>query len=187
MEQEQLRKKFIQGNKKAFDKIYNDYSRGMFSICLRYTRNEDEAADVLQEAFIKIYEKRQLYNPEMALGAWIKRIVINEAINHYRVNKRFQFVEDDDFFDQAEETIEIKETSNLREILAEVLRELPDGYRAVFNMYVFDNLKHQEIADYMGVSVNTSKTQLAKARKMIQKKLEERNVTKHSFVNEQGL
>ena len=167
--------------------MYGAYSSAMYSICLRYTRNEDEAADILQDAFIKIYEKRQLYNPEYPLGAWIKRIVINEAINHFRVNKRFHFVDDDSYFDQTEEAIELKEESRLKEILAEVLRELPDGYRTVFNMYVFDNLKHQEIADYLGVSVNTSKTQLVKARKMIRKKLEERNITKSRIADEQGV
>jgi RNA polymerase sigma-70 factor, ECF subfamily len=159
----------------------------MYSICLRYTNNTDEAADILQDAFIKIYEKRNLFNPDLSLGAWIKRIVINESINHYRVNKRFTFVEDDAFFDEEEAPIEIVESVNVKEVLLNVLNDLPEGYRTVFNMYVFDNLKHQEIADYLGVSINTSKTQLAKARKMIQRKLEEKNITRSSLVDEQGV
>ncbi len=184
---EGLIEKFIQGNKRAFDEIYAAYSGAMYSVCLRYTKNADEAADILQDAFIKIYEKRQLYNPEYAIGAWIKRIVINEAINHFRVNKRFQLVEDDQFFEQADEPFEVKEEGNLREVLTQVLRDLPDGYRTVFNLYVFDNLKHQEIADYLGVSVNTSKTQLVKARRMIIRKLEELKITKSTLVDDQGL
>ena len=184
---DRLKQKFIRGNKRAFDKIYADYSEAMYSICLRYTKNTDEAADILQDAFIKIYEKRNLFNPEMSLGAWIKRIVINEAINHYRVNKRFDLVEDDTYFDEEEAPIEIGESVNIKEVLLQVLNELPDGYRTVFNMYVFDNLKHQEIADYLGVSINTSKTQLAKARKMIQRMLEEKNITRSTLVDEQGV
>lgn len=187
LEIEGLKQKFIQGNKKAFDEIYTLYSGAMYSVCLRYTKNADEAADILQDAFIKIYEKRQLYNPEYAIGAWIKRIVINEAINHFRVNKRFQLVEDDQFFDGPDEQIEISDNGRLREALTQVLRELPDGYRTVFNMYVFDNLKHQEIADYLGVSINTSKTQLVKARRMIIKKLEELKITKSTLLDEQGI
>lgn len=159
----------------------------MYSICLRYTKNTDEASDILQDAFIKIYEKRNLFNPEMSLAAWIKRIVINEAINHYRINKRFEFIEDDNYFDEEEAPIEINEEFNVKEVLLEILNQLPDGYRTVFNMYVFDNLKHQEIADYLGVSINTSKTQLAKARKMIQRKLEEKNISRSTLVDEQGI
>lgn len=181
MEKARLKKKFIDGSKKAFDLIYGQYCDAMYSICLRYTKNVDEAADILQDAFVKIYEKRQLYNPEYELGAWIKRIVINEAINHYRVNKRFDLVEEDNFFEEAEEPFELEESSNVKEVLMDVIRELPPGYRAVFNMYVLDNLTHKEIADYLGVSINTSKTQLSKARKMIRVKLEEKNITKSSM------
>jgi RNA polymerase sigma factor (sigma-70 family) len=174
LEKEELKKKFIQGNKQAFDWIYANYSKGMYSLCLRYTKNQDEAADILQESFIKVYEKRSLFNAEYEIGPWVKRIVINEAINHFRVNKRFELVEDDGYFEEAEEIIEMEDLSGVKEMLLSVLREMPEGYRTVFNMYVIDNLTHQEIAEYLGVSVNTTKTQLFKARKMIRAKLEER-------------
>jgi RNA polymerase sigma factor (sigma-70 family) len=177
LEKEELKKKFIQGNKQAFDWIYANYSKGMFSLCLRYTKNQDEAADILQEAFIKVYEKRSLFNPEFEIGPWVKRIVIHEAINHLRVNKRFELVEDDNYFDAVDETIELTDASVIKDVLLGILRELPDGYRTVFNMYTIDRLTHQEIAEYLGVSVNTTKTQLFKAKKMIRAKLEERSIT----------
>lgn len=185
MDKNKLKKKFIQGNKKAFDIIYRDYSAAMYSICLRYTKNTDEAADILQDAFIKVYQKRELFNPEYELGGWIKRIVINEAINHYRSRKKIEFVEEDSYFDSIEsEDIYIEETGpDLKKVLTGILEELPDGYRTVFYMYVFDNLKHQEIADYLGVSVNTSKTQLSKARRMIRAKLEQKNITRSTVIN----
>lgn len=181
MDKERLKRKFIKGNKKAFDTIYAQYADAMYNVCLRYTKNVDEAADILQDAFIRIYEKRQLFNPEYELGSWIKRIVINEAINHYRVNKKFDLVEEDTFFEETEEPFELNEDSNVQQILLEVIQELPAGYQAVFNMYVIDNLTHQEIADHLGVSINTSKTQLLKARKMLRAKLEERNITHSSM------
>lgn len=184
MNKDKLKKKFIQGNKKAFDIIYNDYSTAMYKICLRYTNNVDIAADILQDAFIKIYEKRQQFDAQYELGGWIKRIVINEAINHYRVNKKFLFVENDSVFEEVEEEIYVdKDGEDLRKILSEILEELPDGYKCVFKMYVFDNLKHSEIAEYLNVSINTSKTQLSKARKMIRMKLEEKNITRSTLVN----
>ena len=181
LDQERLINKFIKGNKRAFDKLYAQYCDGMYSICLRYTKNEDEAADILQDAFIKIYEKRHLFDPQYSIGAWIKRIVMNEAINHYRVNKRFELIEDDHYFDESsnefENSFEIHEDTSLKETLAQLIEELPAGYQAVFKMYVLDNLTHKEIAEYLKVSENTSKTQLSKARKMLKAKLEEKNIT----------
>ncbi len=185
MNTDKLKQKFIRGNKKAFDTIYNDYSAAMYSICLRYTNDSDTAADILQDAFIKIYEKREQFDPAYELGGWIKRIVINEAINQYRVNKKFLFVEEENYFETEEdETIYIEDSGiDIKKILREVLEELPDGYRCVFTMYVFDNLKHTEIAEYLNVSVNTSKTQLSKARRMIRAKLAARNVTRSRIMN----
>ena len=106
---------------------------------------------------------------------------MNEAINHYRVNKRFELVEDDHYFDESsnefENSFEIHEDTSLKETLAQLIEELPAGYQAVFKMYVLDNLTHKEIAEYLKVSENTSKTQLSKARKMLKAKLEEKNIT----------
>ena len=177
MDQNKLKKKFVKGDRKAFDTIYEMYADAMYSVCLRYTRNVDEAADMLQDGFIKIYQNRGKFNTEQEFGPWIKRIIINEAINHYRANKKFDLVEEDSFFEEVEEPFELEESSNLKDILLEIIRELPEGYRAVFNMFVFDNLTHNEIADYLNVSVNTSKTQLSKARKMIKTKLAEKGIT----------
>lgn len=185
MNKEKLKKKFIQGNKKAFDIIYNDYSTAMYRICLRYTNDSDTAADILQEAFIKIFEKRAQFNTTYELGGWIKRIVINQAINHYRATKKIQFVEDEHFFENTEdEEIYIEENEyDIKDMLLTILEELPEGYKCIFKMYVFDNLKHSEIAAYLNISVNTSKSQLSKARRMIRKKLDEKSITRSTLVN----
>lgn len=182
---ERLKRKFIKGNKRAFDKIYADYSDAMYTICLRYTKNSDKAADILQDAFIKIYQKRELFDPSYELGGWIKRIVINEAINAYRQSKKFEFVEDDSYFEAEDESfmIDLDEGIDIKKVLQEVLDEMPEGYRTIFNMYVFENLKHFEIADYLNISENTSKTQLAKARRLIKSKLKERNITRSTVTN----
>jgi RNA polymerase sigma-70 factor, ECF subfamily len=184
LEKERLKKKFRAGNKKAFDLIYGQYANAMYSICLRYTKNVDEAADILQDSFIRIYEKRNLFDPKYELGSWIKRIVVNEAINHYRSTKRFDLIEDEEFFDEVEQPFELTEENNIKEVLLELIRDLPPGYQAVFNMYVIDNLTHAEIAEFLGVTVNTTKTQLSKARKMLRGKLEERKITSSSMTYE---
>jgi RNA polymerase sigma-70 factor (family 1) len=181
LDQERLIKKFIKGNKRAFDTIYAKYCDAMYNICMRYTKNQDEAADILQDAFIKIYEKRELFDPQYSIGAWIKRIVMNEAINHYRVNKKFELVEDDSFFEQEDEVIEVVDNTNLKEKLTKTIDSLPPGYQAVFKMYVIENLTHKEIAQYLDISENTSKTQLSKARRMLKTKLEELQITRSTI------
>lgn len=184
MENTQLKIEFVKGNKKAFDQVYAQYSAAMYALCKRYTKDLDKAADILQEAFIKIYEKRASFDQQYELGPWIKRIVINQAINQFRQDKRFDLIEEDTYFEEADEevSLNLESNQNVKEILVKILNELPDGYRTVFNLYVIDNLTHVEISEYLGVSVNTSKTQLLKARKMIKQKLEEYQITR-SHVN----
>lgn len=177
MDNNKLKRKFIRGNKRAFDTIYTDFSSAMYSICLRYTKNTDEAADMLQDAFLKIYEKRKHFNPEYELGSWIKRIVINTAIDHYNKNKKMVLIENETYFENEFETsIEIQPSENLKEKLLKTLQRLPDGYRAVFNLFVLENLTHKEIADYLNISESTSKSQLSRARKMLKILLEEQMI-----------
>ena len=128
LEKERLKRKFIKGNKKAFDLIYGQYCDAMYTICLRYTKNADEAADILQDAFIRVYEKRQLFNPEFELGSWIKRIVINEAINHYRVNKKFELIEEETYFEEAEQPFELTEEQH-----KQVYQKLTEAEQVVTN------------------------------------------------------
>jgi RNA polymerase sigma factor (sigma-70 family) len=181
LKDEALKKKFVAGSRKAFTIVYDRYCDAMYNICLRYTRNTDEAADMLQDAFIKIHEKCNSFNPEYELGGWIKRIVINTAINHIRQNKRIDLVEDFNTMDGGEnelENFEIVGDKDLKSELIDILNSLPEGYRTVFNLFVFDNLTHKEIAGYLDVTENTSKSQLFKAKKMISKLLIEKNLIK---------
>jgi RNA polymerase sigma factor (sigma-70 family) len=170
---EEIRVDFVSGKKYAYDVIYTSYSPGMFAICLRYTRCEDDAKDVLQEAFIKVFVNREQYDPTLSIGAWIKTITIHTALTYIKKNYRFVLHDDELVFDElvtesaAEPDIEL-----LRRRLLSILNKLPDGYRTVFNLYTIDNLTHKEIASYLGISESTSKTQYLKARKMIQQLLE---------------
>lgn len=183
LENEKLKRKFIRGNKKAFDTIYSSFSDAMYAICLRYSKDNDEAADILQDAFIKVYEKRKSFNPEYPLASWIKKIVVNTAIDHYNKSKKFIYVQDDNYFENQDEVIESVDYSKLQQKLSSALKNLPDGYRTIFNLYVLDNLTHQEIADYLDISINTSKSQLSRARKMLKKTLESNSILINTNTN----
>lgn len=169
---------FKKGDRKAFDAVYAAFSAAMFGVCLRYTRCHDDAQDVLQEAFIRIYRSSDQYTPGKPLAAWIKTIVINAALTYIKVNYRFELHEDDAFFDEQQEiSVPAEDSEQLKRHLLHILNELPDGYRTVFNLFVIENLTHKEIAEHLGVSENTSKTQYFKARRMIHQLLESKKST----------
>jgi RNA polymerase sigma-70 factor, ECF subfamily len=172
----EVEEQFSKGDRKAFDAVYAAFSAAMFGLCLRYTRCQDDAQDVLQEAFIKIYKSSDHYSIDKPLAAWIKTITINTALTYIKKNYRFELHEDDSYFDEQQEAIfDSEDQEQLKKKLLQILNKLPDGYRTVFNLFVVDNLTHKEIAEYLSISENTSKTQYFKAKKMILSLLEVSN------------
>lgn len=164
---------FREGDRKAFDEVYAAFSAAMYGVCLRYTRCADDAQDVLQETFIRVYRNCGQYSPERPLAAWIKTITINCALTFIRRHYRFELKEEEAYFDgEHEMSFDSEDQEQLRKQLLAVLTKLPDGYRTVFNLFVIENLTHKEIAEYLDISENTSKTQFFKAKKMIQQLLE---------------
>ena len=158
---------YKKGKRKGFDKIYKAYSPGMYAICLRYSRCPDDAQDMLQETFIKVYNYRDKYDPERSIGAWIKTITIRTALNYIKEQYRFTLTDDDQYFEAPSNQIEENDDKDLKDKLMEVLKVIQEGYRTVFSLYVMDNLTHKEIAEYLGVTEGTSKSQYSKAKKMI--------------------
>ncbi len=172
----EIEEQFSKGNRKAFDAVYAAFSAAMFGLCLRYTRCSDDAKDILQEAFIKIYKNCDQYSTDKPLAAWIKTITINTALTYIKRNYRFELHEDDGFFDEQQEVpFDSEDQENLKKKLIQILNELPDGYRTIFNLFVIENLTHKEIAEYLSISESTSKTQYFKAKKMILSLLEVSN------------
>lgn len=174
---EDIAEQFRKGDKKAFDLIYTAYSGAMYGICLRYTRCKDDAQEILQESFIKIYKNAHQYSLDRPLAAWIKTIVINTALTYIKKNYRFSLKEDDTYFDEhVEMDLMDEDQETLKRMLLTFLNRLPDGYRTVFNLFVLENLTHKEIAEHLGISENTSKTQFFKAKKQIQQWVAEANL-----------
>ena len=148
----------------------------MLGICMRYSASREDAEDILHEAFIKVFNNIGKFRGEGSFEGWIKRIMINTSLSHYHTSLKQSFYTQANDLEnlQADERDEgYYSEAPPRSVLLGLIQDLPDGYRFVFNMYVFENFSHKEIAAELGISVNTSKSQLAKARRQLQKKLKE--------------
>lgn len=157
----------LEGDRRMQEELYRRFSPRMYAVCLRYAGNSEEAADILQEGFIKIFKKLDSFRSEGSFEGWIRRIFVNTAIEHFRRRKYLMPVTE-----KEENTIEGKYTSVLdemaeKDILA-LVQELSPGYRTVFNMYVVEGYTHKEIADILGISEGTSKSQLSRAKVILQ-------------------
>lgn len=170
---EEHTEEFIKGNKKAFDRVYEQYAPSMFGICMRYAACKDDAEEMLQQTFIRVYEQREKADPQRPLGPWIKTITIHTAINFLKAKKKMVLTDNEFFFEPVSEWTDSEDSEkDLKTRLLELLGEMPEGYRVVFNLFVLDNLTHKEIAEYLNVTEGTSKSQLAKAKNWIKNKLE---------------
>ncbi len=156
---------------KAQGKLYQRFAPKMFGICLRYTRNSAEAEDILQEGFIKVFRHLKDYRSDGSLEGWIRRTMVNTAINFYKKKAKYQ----KDISLEQSEPINQNEESALDKLsakeLLEFIHELPDGYRMVFNLNVIEGYTHKEIGKMLNISENTSKSQLSRARSVLQAKL----------------
>jgi RNA polymerase sigma factor (sigma-70 family) len=161
----------LDNDAKAQAKLYQWFAPKMFGICLRYTRNQMEAEDILQEGFIKVFRYLKDYRNDGSLEGWIRKTIVNTAINFY--NKKIKFMKDVSL-DQTGPISNDEESAidkmSAKELLV-CIRELPDGYRVVFNLNVIEGYTHKEIGDMLNISENTSKSQLSRARSVLQGKL----------------
>ena len=176
MTEEQIVEKCKAGDKKAFTFLYNTYAPKMLGVCFRYAKTREEAEDMLQEGFVRLFQKIDTFKGSGSFEGWIRRVIVNTAINYYKTQIKYNTtlnVENNDFtFVDREQTEESGGSEIPQKILMEMIKQLPDGYKMVFNLYVLDGYTHQEIADILDVSINTSKSQLSKARKMLRDKVE---------------
>lgn len=170
MSLEQLIIKCKKNNRKAQGELYSMYAKKLFTLCLKYSKNYAESEDNLQDAFLTIFSKIKQYNGKGSFEGWMKRIVINTALQRYRKASVLDVIKDDDF---AEEEVEIEVDQVSLDFLLAIIQELPDKYRLVFNLYVLDGFSHKEIAEMVNVSVGTSKSNLSRARSILKEKIEE--------------
>lgn len=170
----------LQGSRLHQEALYQQYSVPMFRVVLRFVRDRGEAEDVLQEAFVRVFRDMNQFRSEGALGGWIRRIMVNTSLSHLRKQKDF-LRETDDFtpFEGKMRTEEDFAAQLDAETLLTYLQKLPTGYRTVFNLYAIEGYSHDEIAEQLGISVGTSKSQLFKAREFLKKMLEKAMIYPH--------
>lgn len=162
--------KCIKGERKAQHELYKLYAPRLYPVCLRYTRSVDEAEDVLQEAFIKIFAKLESYRGESRFDYWMKRIVVNTALNAQR-NKLYMYpMVDVTELNDSTSDYDIISDYSLNELIS-LVKSLPTGCQVVFNMFAIEGYSHKEISDELGISEGTSKSQYSRARKLLQEKI----------------
>ena len=160
------------GNPQAQRQLYEKYKALLFGVCLRYAKNRMEAEDFLQEGFIRIYRDLYQYQPEKAVGAWMRKVMVNSCLRQLQKNKMtFSEVNWEQVGGSYEMEIEEKNQSREQHLI-KMIQQLPAGYRAVFNMHAIEGYTHQEIGEYLGISTNTSKSQLSRAKKLLKKLFE---------------
>jgi len=163
----------LKHKRKAQKLLYDKYFSLMMGICLRYSSNTADAEDILLRGFYNIFSRIQQYEKRGSFVGWMQRIMVNTAIDHYRKSKSKKennTIPLDDI-DEARLSAENFPDHFTKDVILETLKKLPDGYRLVFNLFAIEGYSHKEIAEKLGVSVNTTKTQLLKARRYLQKLL----------------
>ncbi len=156
--------------------LYNRYAPILLGICRRYVRQIEDAEDVLLESFYKIFSKIDQYEGKGSFEGWMKRICVNESLMFLRRRHNFNISLDSSHLEISEEDYAIEERLFEADIIS-LLDQLPTGYRTVFNLFVLEGLKHREIAETLGISINTSKSQLIQAKRKLSELLKKNNIT----------
>ena len=177
MNESQIIKGVIKGDAKAQRCLYENYKHSLFMICLRYGKDRAEAEDILQEGFIQIFKDIKQFRGKGALVSWMKRVMINKALQYLRKQKKNRlFFEAELNHDLIYPEPTVYEKMGAEE-LTRLVQRLPAGYRVVFNLYAIEGYTHAEIADLLGVQVSTSKSQLFKAKAALRTMLEKQLLT----------
>jgi len=158
----------IDKNAKSQEQLYHLFATKLFSVCLKYSRNYAEAEDNLQDGFLIIFDKISQYKSIGSFDSWAKRIMINNVLQQYRKTTFLELV--NDVIDDT--PVEIDDENISLEYLLKIIQELPDRYRLVFNLYVMDDYSHKEIAEMLGITVGTSKSNLARAKMILKEKID---------------
>lgn len=168
-----LVEKCLKGDQRAQRQLFENFAPKMFSVCLRYAKDTEHAEDILQEAFIKVFSKLKHYEGKGSFEGWIRRIVVNTALDGIRKSIKFNDnVSTEDVGYKLEQTTYQSDNLNEQDLMR-LISELPAGYRVVFNMFAIEGYSHKEIADELNISENTSKSQYSRARAYLKLKLDE--------------
>ena len=175
MDEHQLVKECLKGKAAAQKELYNLFAGSMLGICYRYTKSIADAEDVLQEGFVKVFKNLQQYKFEGELGGWIRKIMVNTAINYLKKHSRYQtelLFTDDQLHAVGEDHPEVHMSAKE---LSELIRQLPTGYQTIFNLHAVEGYTHVEIGEILGIHEGTSRSQYARARALLITWIENKN------------
>lgn len=161
MTDEQLVEGCLIPDASAQKQLYERFNRKMFAVCLRYSSSREDGEDLLQEGFVKVFNKLSSYKGEGSLEGWIRKVIVNTALDHFRQQKIILTG-----IEMAEDQISDESTLGKMEAqeLLKIIQQLPKGFRTVFNLYAIEGYNHREIGELLGISENTSKSQYSRAR-----------------------
>lgn len=160
----------IDGDPKMQEALYQKYSPKMYAVCLRYAGNSDDAQDLLQEGFIKVFRNLEKFRHEGSFEGWMRRVFVNTSIEQYRKKVHMNSISETEERGIEDASVSVLDQLAERDII-QLVQELSPGYRAVFNLYVIEGYSHKEIGELLSISEGTSKSQLARAKALLQKKV----------------
>ncbi len=168
----------INNERKAQNMLFHKYSKKMMSVCFRYSRNREDAEEVLIDGFKRVFDKISTYKGTGSLEGWIRKVIVNVAIAKFNSSsKLYKHVDFDSVNIPNNEPTDFLAELNAKELMIQI-QKLPPVYQMVFNLYVFEGLKHKEIAQQLGISEGTSKSNLSDARSWLKKRIEEISIEK---------
>jgi len=169
----------IKGNRKSQELLYKTFYGKMLVVCMRYSRNREEAQDVLHDGLIKVFSKLKSFENKGSFEGWVRRIIVNVAIDRVRSRKDFYINEEQEFLldnivDESDDVAELEKIKKMKaETIIELMQKLSPSYRAVLNLFAVENMQHKEIAETLNISIGTSKSNLAKAKVKLKELLEQ--------------
>lgn len=172
MDDETLVNECVLGNAKAQRMLFDKFAPKMMTVCLRYAKDQSEAEDVLQEAFVKIFSKLPSFKMDGSLEGWVRRIMVNTSLDAIRKQKKFEKDVNIDEIDYKISSSELASDNLQAQDLMKLINSLPEGYKIVFNLYAIEGYSHKEIGELLHVSENTSKSQYSRARAYLKSQLE---------------
>ncbi|MCJ8291114.1 MAG: sigma-70 family RNA polymerase sigma factor [Crocinitomicaceae bacterium] len=173
MDEITLATKCIEGDQRAQRKLFDMYAPKMMGVCLRYMKDHAQAEDVLQDGFVKVFTKLEKYSGDGSLEGWVRRIMVNTALDHLRKTNKFNAnISMDEVGYKVESDTDVL-ASLMEEDLLKLIQEMPTGYKTVFNLFAIEGYSHKEIGERLGVSENTSKSQYSRAKAYLRIKVEE--------------
>lgn len=169
----ELARKCKSGCRDSHNELYRKFKGTVSSICKRYTKNQEEAEDIAQECFVKIFNRIGDYRGEGSLEGWVKRVAVNLSITEYNRRKRFWYTDDiDSKFDISDNSYKEMDPEYRMDEINPLIEKLPEGYRKIFELYAIEGYKHKEIAEMLDIDVNTSKSQFFRGRERLKSYLE---------------